>query len=265
MAIGIETRKRNGRTAYCAVVYDKTTGRKRSKTFDTITAAKQWRTDAAGALRTGTLTTDRGPTLNEAVEVWLDALRAGHVRNRSGDPYKPSAIRGYEHTLRKRVLPELGSYRLREIRPQDVQAFIDRLVQAKVAPATIDAALTPLRALYRRAVTRGEVTNNPTLRIEKPAVRCKVRVVVSPVEAGALLDTLDPDDRPLWATAFYAGLRRGELIGLRWEDVDLATGVIHVRRGWDEVEGEIAPKRAARAGVQSRSPPSCATTSSSTA
>jgi integrase len=39
-----------------------------------------------------------------------------------------------------------------------------------------------------------------------------------------------------------AGLRRGELIGLRWEDVNLADSVIHVRRGWDAVEGEIAPK-----------------------
>src|SRR4051794_23064308 len=144
MATGIETRKRNGRTVYRAVVYDKTTGRKRSKTFETITAAKQWRTDATVALRAGTMTTDRGPTLTDAVEVWLDALRAGHVRNRSGDPYKPSAIRGYEQTLRRRVLPVLGTYRLREIRPQDVQAFIDSLVKANVAPATIDSALTPL-------------------------------------------------------------------------------------------------------------------------
>ncbi len=40
----------------------------------------------------------------------------------------------------------------------------------------------------------------------------------------------------------YAGLRRGELTALRWEDVDLAQGVIHVKRGWDHIEGEIAPK-----------------------
>jgi integrase len=242
MATGIEIRKRSEGTTYRAVVFDKTTGRKRSKTFSTITAAKQWRTDAAAALRARTMRTDRGPTLADAVDTWLDALRAGHVRNRSGDPYKPSAIRGYEHTLRKRVLPVLGHHRLSEIRPQDVQGFIDGLVKAEIAPATIDAALTPLRALYRRAVARGQVTINPTLRIEKPAVRCKVRVVASPVEAAERLAALEPADRPLWATAFYAGLRRGELIALRWEDLDLATGVIHVRRGWDSVEGEIAPK-----------------------
>ena len=43
------------------------------------------------------------------------------------------------------MLPVLGSYRLREIRPQDVQAFIDGLVKADLAPATIDSALTPLK------------------------------------------------------------------------------------------------------------------------
>jgi integrase len=91
-------------------------------------------------------------------------------------------------------------------------------------------------------VARGEVATNPTLRIAKPAVRCKVRVVASPVEAASRLEVLQAADRPIWATAFYAGLRRGELIALRWEDVDLATGVIHVRGGWDDVEGEIAPK-----------------------
>jgi len=120
-------------------------------------------------LGAGRVIASRGPTLNDAAAVWLDGLRAGHIRNRSGDPYKPSAIRGYEHTLRRRVLPVLGHYRLAQIRPQDVQKLIDGLVRADVAPATIDAALTPLRALYRRAVARGEVPNNPTLRIEKHA------------------------------------------------------------------------------------------------
>jgi integrase len=49
-------------------------------------------------------------------------------------------------------------------------------------------------------------------------------------------------DRALWATALYAGLRRGELAGLHAADVDLATGVIRVERGWDQIEGEVAPK-----------------------
>jgi len=46
----------------------------------------------------------------------------------------------------------------------------------------------------------------------------------------------------LWATAFYAGLRLGELRALRWDDVDLAVGLIRVERGWDDKAGLIAPK-----------------------
>lgn len=50
------------------------------------------------------------------------------------------------------------------------------------------------------------------------------------------------DQAALWATAFYAGLRRGELRAIRWTDVDLGGAVLHVRRSWDNIEGEQTPK-----------------------
>jgi integrase len=75
-----------------------------------------------------------------------------------------------------------------------------------------------------------------------PAIRRHIRYVTGPEQAERLLDALTGADRALWATAMYAALRRAELTALRWEDVDLAAGVIHVRRGWDHLEGEIEPK-----------------------
>jgi integrase len=54
-----------------------------------------------------------------------------------------------------------------------------------------------------------------------------------------LIAAAPPSDRATWATALYAGLRQGELRALRVEDVDLATGVIRVERGWDRDEGAI--------------------------
>jgi integrase len=93
-------------------------------------------------------------------------------------------------------------------------------------------------------VSRGEITTNPTSGIELPAIRSREKQIVSPDRAHELIAALPQRDRPLWAAALFAGLRRGELRALRWEDIDLEAGVIHVRRGWDAVEGEIAPKSA---------------------
>lgn len=100
------------------------------------------------------------------------------------------------------------------------------------------------RAGPGRALARPEtgIAVNPTSDLEMPAVSGGRDRIASPDECADLLAALRPAERALWATAMYAGLRRGELMALRREDVDLAAGVIHVRRGWDAVEGEIATK-----------------------
>ncbi len=232
----------NCKPRYQANVWDAKEGKRIRKTFPTAAAAKGWRHDAMVALRRGDLSADRGPRLRDATTTWLEALRSGAVTNRSGDPYKPGTVRSYEKELRLRLLPVLGDMRVNEITATDVQLLVDDLIAAGLAPATIDVAITPLKAFYRRAVARREARANPAVGIEKPAVRYPPRRVVSAEDAETMIAVLVGADRVLWATAFYTGLRRGELSALRREDVDLATGLVHVRRGWDDVEGEIEPK-----------------------
>lgn len=243
-------RSRVGGTCDCkptfqASVWDRQANKPVKRTFETKTAAKQWRQDAIVAMRTGRLSADRGPTLNDALDRWIELLRAGGEQTRSGDPYKPGTVRDYERCLRRYGFREaLGHFRVRELHTTNVQRWVDDLVRAgRMKPATIDTAVTPLKAFYRRAIIRGDAVTNPFVGIMKPAVRCQVREVVSPVLAAAMLDALPLEDRRIWAVAFYAGLRRGEIIGLQSDDIDLATGIVHVQRGWDLVEGEpVAPK-----------------------
>jgi integrase len=245
MAEGIETRvAKDGTKSYRASVWSAAENKRIRKTFPTLAAARAWRQDAGTAVRAGKLraTPDYGPTIAEAAQAWLDGARAGQVRNRSGDPYKPSAIRAYEQNLRLRVRPRFGERRIGQIKRVELQRFVDELVAAGHSPSTVQTTLLPLQAIYRRALARGDVEANPTRGLEMPAVRRQPKFIPSPSIAEALLSALSGEDRALFATAVYAGLRRGELIALRWEDVDLAHGVIKVRRGWDHVEGEIAPK-----------------------
>jgi integrase len=84
---------------------------------------------------------------------------------------------------------------------------------------------------------------NPTSGISVPAINRRQQRFATVEQIEAMFGKLESaKDRALWATALYAGLRRGELMGLHREDVDLATGVIRVERGWDQCEGEVPPK-----------------------
>jgi len=181
-------------------------------------------------------------TVRDVADQWLADAGAGLVRNRSGDPYKPSALRGYEQALRTHLLPSIGGARLDDVRRPDLQALADQLLRDGLSPSTVRNALMPMRAICRRAHARGEIADNPTRGLELPAVRGRRDRIAEPQEAAALLAALGGKDRPRWATAFYAGLPRDELQALRWSDLDTARGVIQVRRSWDRVAGEIEPK-----------------------
>jgi integrase len=234
------------RPAYQAQVFSPRDRRTIRKSFQTISEARAWRSDTQTALRKGTMRAPTRTTLEEAADDWLAAARAGIARTRSGDPYKPSALRSYEQALKTKALPELGNLRLSAVDRVAVQDFVDRLVARGLAASTIRNAVLPLRAIFRRAVARSEVVQNPTLGLSLPAVRGRRDRVARPEEARSLIAAVPAGDRALWATALYAGLRRGELQALRWSDVDLDAGVLRVERSWDQREGPVEPK--SRAG-----------------
>jgi integrase len=117
----------------------------------------------------------------------------------------------------------LGDERLRELDLPRLQRFVDRLAADGMTAATITTVITPLRAIYKRARQMGEV-KNPITGVSVPSVLRRQERFATTEQVEALMARLDTvKDRALWATAIYAGLRRGELRALRREDVDLAT------------------------------------------
>lgn len=231
----------NCKPTFQAHVFDKKTGRRVRKTFESQAAAKLWRQDALVKLRIGQLDETRAKlTVENACERWMRDARAGIITTRSGDPYKPGALYGYHQALKHYVYPELGTAQFYAVKLVDLQDMVDKHVAAGTKAGTIQKPVGALRSIYKRAMQRGEIAINPTTGLKMPANRSSSRGLVAPADAVRLIAAVPEQDRALWATAFYAGLRRGELMALRWTDIE--DDVINVRRGWDLMHGPIATK-----------------------
>ena len=193
------------------------------------------------SLRSGGYGTTTSPTVAEAAKTWIGQIERGEVRNRSGRSYKPSVVRSYETSLRLHVLPVIGSMKLTNVRRRDLQDLADQIALIE-SPSAVRNAMNPIRAIFRRALARGVVDSNPTEGLQLPAVDSRRDRIATPREAEALIRAVPLSDRAIWATAFYAGLRLGEIRALTIDCLDLDNGRIWVRNSWDPKEGLVDPK-----------------------
>jgi len=238
---GVEWRTDSkGAVRWRGVVNLKATGKQRGPWTASRAEAQAWLTKARGEAASGHRRRSDGVTLRAAWDAFYAGAQAGTITHRTG-PYKPATLRGYERGYR-RFDAELGAHRLDAIRRADLQAFIDAWEAAGVPASTIHNRLDPIRALYRRAIQRDKVAVNPTTNLVVPRVDNMRERFATREEAAALIAAVGEAERALWATAFYGGLRRGELRALRWAHVSFADGLIRVQRSWDDEAGDSAPK-----------------------
>jgi integrase len=122
----------------------------------------------------------------------------------------------------------------------DLQLWTDQL---DGAPATVRGAVNAVRALYQWAIPRGMAHVNPTRDLQLPTGEKARDRIVSPAQAAAMVDALAPHDQALFGLTVYAGLRIGEALALRWEDVDVEALELRVVRTWDrESKRFVSPK-----------------------
>jgi len=226
-------------------VWDGNLGKFQTKTLKRYAEARAWRDDVRTAIENSTFQPESSQTLREAADALLEGMQDGSLLDRSGKIYKPSTCRSYEQAVRKYLKPDpIARMRITAIQRADMQRFVDRLRRKGLSASTIANKLDPIRVIFRRAMRRGEVTVDPTKDLELPAIRGRRDRVADRSEAAELVAALPIAEKAFWATAIYSGLRRGELRALRWTDVelDVQPALIHVRRTWDDVEGEVEVK-----------------------
>lgn len=234
----IQTGKCGGACPYRAEVYDNITKRAVRKTHKTLSAARRWRADMSSAVSSGAMRVLEPTRFSLAYSRWMSDIVTGLVRTADGSDYKPAVIRAYESKFRNYLVPEFGGMNTNELRTVHVQRLIDKLGSQGQSASTIRNTVMPLRAFYRWLIRNELASVNPCDNVALPSGETARDTVAPPSEALHRLELLRADGRPewevaLWATAFFTGLRRGELMALDWPSVNLGAAVLRVERSFD--------------------------------
>jgi integrase len=163
---------------------------------------------------------------------------------------KRSTLRSYRSQLRSQIVPRLGELPLARVRREDIEAFVAFCLRDGVAPKTVHHLLGILHSVFEYAIRQRWALENPCARVARPTVREDEDIrFLEPDEVEALLRGMPETDfgrlhRVLYVTAVMTGMRQGELLALRWCDVDWTARRVRIRR--NIVRGEVGSPQSRR-------------------
>lgn len=218
-------------------------GKRRRRTVYGRTKAEVLRklVDLQHEALTGALTEPNRLTVAVFLASWLQDVARARVR--------PSTLARYSGLVQKHVAPYIGGLQLRKVTPLVLQRLYSQLEKDGASPRTRELVHVVLHAAFKHARRVNLLRENPADLVDKPRAPKRSMRALSREEAAALLGAAKGDRlEALYVLAVTLGLRQGELLALRWEDVDLRQGTLTVRHTQQELNGRLLvsePKTAA--------------------
>lgn len=161
--------------------------------------------------------------VGEYLERWLKDSVEGNVRSRT--------LSNYQMQVRRHIAPTLGRVQLKNLTPAHVQGLYRQKLDSGLAPSSVRYIHAVLHRALKQALRWGLVPRNVAQAVDIPKLVNEEVEALSPEEARAFLKAARGDRfEALYVVAVTCGLRRGELLGLKWTDLDLGEGRIKTLR-----------------------------------
>lgn len=212
--------------------------------FATRQAAESALQDAFTAVESGGFAEVTPIGFTDFAARWIDTYARPNT--------KASTCRDYEGSIRNHLAPYFGNVELRHITREMVQRYLADKARSQKAggtptwtPKTINGTLVPLREMLSHAVDWGYLETSPAAMVKPLRREPTEREILSPDELALVLEAAEGQYALLFRMAALLGLRRGELLGLRWDDLELDRRRLHVRQTYTNT-GFGSPK--SRAG-----------------
>jgi integrase len=162
-------------------------------------------------------------TVEEYLSRWLTISVSGSVRE--------NTYERYEQLVRNHITPSLGSMKLRSLTPMHLQGLYRKKLDSGLAPRTVQYIHATLHKALKQALRWGHVARNVAEAVDRPKLTKKEIQPLDREQAQAFLEAARVDRlEALYVLAVSAGLRQGELLGLKWDDIDFGRGTLQVRR-----------------------------------
>lgn len=181
-------------------------------------------------------------------EVQRDILASTYIlewyKVRKRPRVSPSTDQNYQTAIKRYILPAIGDKRMAAVTGTDLQALMNSL--AGKGKTLVTDVRSVIRNTFKLAAAEGVIDRDVSSAIEAPKVQRQSRRALTAAEEAAVIKVAAEHPYGLMlAILYYTGMRRGEMLGLRWSDIDFSEHVIHIRRDIDYVtnaEGDVKSK-----------------------
>lgn len=220
LGVGISQRKDG---LYTGRVTDRQ-GKRHQKYFKKLQDCRKWIAEAQFEIEHDSFDRMSEATVDYWFQYWITEIKGNNVR--------PNTIRNYKERYEKNIEENIGNMLLKDVKPIHCQMILNKMAE-KYRNSTIKQARITLYNMFQNAVDNDIIVKNPvTKNVEcNSGKESKEKRVLTKEEQKLFLESVKTSSNyNQYAFILQTGLRTGEMIGLRWEDVDFEKKVVHIRR-----------------------------------
>ncbi len=173
------------------------------------------------------------PSLKDCINQWMERKKL---------TLRPNTLAGYKVAANAHIIPELGQINLSDLTRQDLQRYFEKLQRDGISVSTMKKHRVIIQGALKDAVLDDLLTVNVADNISLPKGKKFEGKALSEAQVADMLVKLEEQPEPMRAAVTLAvvyGLRRSEICGLRWEDIDFENNVLHIRNTVTEFSGTV--------------------------
>lgn len=173
-------------------------------------------------------------------KVTVAAFMTRYMEEVAAHTLKPGTLKSYDHWVNAHIIPEIGRIKLAALRPEHLQRLYAKKLDEGLSKRTVQYMHSIIRRILNQAVRWGVISINPTNMVTPPKPEKQEFTTLSADQAKTFIESVEDGRwRTIYVVAILTGLRKSEILGLRWEDVDFKRSQLSINNIIYEVSGHI--------------------------